>query len=295
MILSKTPHKLGCSFKTAEVKTKKELSRKDFVLLVNDLVSKSIKNGIDVTCLEITQPGLYNYDFSDVEENDPESELLDSLAGNLRQNSHRLFLFLSQYYFLGSQIPEVVQQTHDVISNLSCFMEIIGQTKSSIIIRVGSAYGNRKETLGRFCSEASKINKAARKMLVVTNDEKPSLFSVTDLLSGIFYECNIPICFRSLPHTFNSGGLTFREALFLSCSTWGSSDKPIYIHSESSIIDEDGVSKSSIASEKLTHRIPIFGLDVDVILDSPDSFKTCIEYMASNRSLKPMVINKSLK
>lgn len=295
MILSKTPHKLGCTYKTADYKTKKELSREDFILFIDDIVSKSIKNGIDVTCLEITQPGLFSYDFSGLEEGEKDSETLDLLSRKLRQNSHRLFIFLSQYYFLGSQITEVVDQTHEVILNLSCFMEIIGQTEPSIIIRVGSAYGNRKETLARFVREALKINKGARKMLVVTNDEKPSLFSVTDLLSGIFYEANIPICFRSLPHIFNSGGLTFREALFLSCSTWDSSLKPIYIHSESSIIDENGVSKSPTPSESLTHRIPIFGLDVDVILDSPNSLKTSIDYMAKSRTLKPMVINKSTK
>jgi UV DNA damage endonuclease len=295
MILSKTPHKLGCTYKIAESKTKKELSREDFILFVNDIVSGSIKNGIDVTCLEIANPGLFNYDFTSVEEGDSDSEALDELSRKLRQNSHRLFIFLSQYYFLGSQIAEVVDQTHEVILNLSCFMEIIGQTEPSIIIRVGSAYGNRKETLSRFVRETLKINKGARKMLVVTNDEKPSLFSVTDLLSGIFYEANIPICFRSLPHTFNSGGLTFREALFLSCSTWDSSLKPIYIHSESSIIDENGASKSPTPNERLSHRIPIFGLDVDVILDSPNSLKTCIDYMAKSRTLKPMVINKSSK
>lgn len=295
MILSKTPHKLGCTYKTAESKAKKELSRQEFILFVTEVVVKSIKNGIDVTCIEITQPGLFDCDFTSLEEGDKDSEILDNLSDTLRQNSHRLFIFLSQHYFLGSQIEEVVKQTHEVVLNISCFMEIIGQTDPSIIVRVGSAYGNRKETLSRFSSEVLKINKAARKMLVVTNDEKPSLFSVTDLLSGIFYECKIPICFRSLPHTFNSGGLTFREALFLSCSTWESSTKPIYIHSESSIIDENGTSKSPIPGEFLSHRIPIFGLDVDVILDSSNSLKTCIEYMLKGRTLKPMVINKSTK
>jgi UV DNA damage repair endonuclease len=295
MILSKTPHKLGCSLKIPSESSKLGFSCSELISFVEQTVSHNIKHGIDLTCLEINQHGSFTCDFSLLEEEDQNSKLLEDLSIKMREKSHRLFVFVSQYYFLGSQITEVVEETHNLITRLSYFLEILGQTGPSIIIRVGSAYGNRKETLQRFVREIKKVNLAARKMLVVTNDEKPSLFSVTDLLAGIYYECKLPICFRSLPHNFNSGGLTFREALFLSCSTWESSFKPVYIHSESSMIDDDGISKSPIPSDKLSYRIPIFGLDVDVLLDSNNSFATCIDYMAKSRILKPMVINKSTK
>jgi UV DNA damage endonuclease len=295
MILSKTPHKLGSCSKISAQISKSGSNCQELISFVVQTVSNNIKHGIDLTCLEINGPGDFPYDLSLLEEDDENSRSLEDLSTKIREKSHRLFVFVSQYYFLGSQISEVVEETHNLIRRVSYFLEILGQTSPSLIIRVGSAYGNRKETLQRFVGEIKKINLASRKMLIVTNDEKPSLFSVTDLLSGIYYECKLPICFRSLAHNFNSGGLTFREALFLSCSTWESQDKPVYIHSESSLIDSDGVSKSPVPSDKLSYRIPIFGLDVDVILDSPSSFSTCIDYMAKSRTLKPMVINKSSK
>jgi hypothetical protein len=124
------------------------------------------------------------------------------------------------------------------------------------------------------------------------NDEKPSLFSVTDLLSGVFYATKIPICFRFLPHQFNDGGLTSREALFLSSSTWQAGAKPVFIYSEPETTDEFGVPASPSTSPHLNFRIPTFNLETDIILDCKERDEACLKYMRENKSLKPIVINK---
>ena len=169
---------------------------------------------------------------------------------------------------------------------------MIGQKDPCILVRVGSAYGNRKETLARFCSEVSSLPEEISKRLVVMNDEKPSLFSVTDLLSGVFYSTKTPICFRFLPHQFNNGGLTSREALFLSSSTWPSEVKPVFIHSEPESNDEFGAPSSPCPSDYLQYRIPTFNLETDIILDCGEKDLACVKYMLENKSLKPIVINK---
>ena len=130
-----------------------------------------------------------------------------------------------------------------------------------------------------FCDRVLLLDKGTSEKLCVTNDEKPSLFSITDLLSGIYYESGIPLCFRSLPHQFNAGGLSIREALFLASSTWKSGERPFFIHGESSDIDAHGISLSPIPTNKLTRRIPTFGLDCDIIIDSPGRELTYIDYI----------------
>ena len=146
-----------------------------------------------------------------------------------------------------------------------------------------------------FCERLSEMDNTVISKLCVVNDDKPSLFSVTDLLSGIYYRSNIPICFRLLPHQFNDGGLSIREALFLCCSTWKSGQKPVFIHSESCEYSEDGIPSTPKPSEYLKRRIPTFGLDIDVIIESPSREDSCLKYRMDHKSLPPIVINKNSK
>lgn len=294
MILSKTPHKLGSIAGSLNFPKSKsgEILASDFLQSISETIERHVKNGIDVTCFQLSESDLPFPDFSDLEEEHPDLVLLDELSQRIRIHGHRILFFLSSYFFLGSKLPYSVEHTHILVNKLASLVEGLGISEPCILLRVGSAYGNRKETAQRFCEEISKFPITIRKMLAVTNDDKPSLFSVTDLLSGVFYPAKIPICFRSLAHQFNSGGLNFREALFLSCSTWESPHKAIYFHGQSSMIDDNGISLSASPSPRLSNRIPIFGLNVDVVVESPDSFKTCLKYLSEYKSLKPLVIPK---
>jgi len=295
MILSKTPHKLGCVIKNNLTAFDPNTGRFEFVEKILNCVESNHKLGIELTCFELPQDSSGFPDFCVVEEDEIENDILDKLAFFVRNSSHKIFFMLPQHYFLGSQIESVVSDTSALLYKISYFLEHLGIQSSSIIIRIGSAYGNRKTTMTRFNTEVNGLHSGVRKLLCVTNDEKPSLFSVTDLMSGVFYSTNLPICFRFLPHQFNSGGLSAREALFLSCSTWQDGVKPIFIHAESNECDENGLALSVSPSPLLKHRIPTFGLDVDVIIDNSDPKNSCIKYLAESYGLKPMVINKVSK
>jgi hypothetical protein len=262
-----------------------------FLLHIFESVTKDHSRGISVTCLEIHQ-GFPIFDFSLIEEDSKESSVIWDIFQFIKSSKHRIFFFLPNYYFLGSQIPSVIEDSKSLISSLSILLDQIGIRETSIILRVGSAYGARKVTLDRFCSEIESMENSVIEKLSVCNDEKPSLFSVTDLLSGVFYRINIPIVFRFLPHQFNSGGLSTREAYFLAVSTWVKNKIPVFIHSESSEVDENGVSLSPSASSSLSYRIPTFGLEIDVIIDMPSGLDGCLSYLSRYISLKPMVINK---
>lgn len=293
MLLNRTAHRIGYlgSMKSWEGKTINSLN--DFLNFVVLHLSYNIHRGIQISCIDTLNIEFGEIDFSRIEENSIEQEKIDIISNFLSFKNSRIFFFVGKTHFLGSQIPEVVQETKEVLSKISNFLEMIGVKEPSILVRIGSAYGNRKETLSRFCLEVSSLSPEISSRLVVMNDEKPSLFSVTDLLAGVFYQTKIPICFRFLPHHFNDGGLTAREALFLSSSTWPDGIKPIFIHSEPESTDEFGLPSSSSPSDFLRFRVPTFNLEIDFILDCKNRDAACIKYMLENRSLKPMVIHKS--
>ena len=292
MLLNRTAHRIGYlgSMDSWEKKSIENLNHfLDFLILH---LNYNSNRKIQVFCVDVQEIDFEKMDFSGIEEDSLEQEKIDIISNFVSFNKSRLFFFLGKSYFLGSQIPEVVEQTKTIIGKISELLELVGSQEPSILVRIGSAYGNRKETLARFCSEVDSFPGKISSRLVVVNDEKPSLFSVTDLLAGVFYVTKIPICFRFLPHQFNDGGLTSREALFLSSSTWPDGIKPIFIHSEPESSDESGIPASPSPSEYLQYRIPTFNLEIDIILDLKAKDLACLKYMRENKSLKPIIINK---
>lgn len=292
MLLNRTAHRIGYLGSMKSWDQKKIDSLNQFLDYLILHLNHNSNRGIRIFCVDLQDINLEKIDFSGVEEESLEQEKIDIISNFLSFGKARLFFFTGKSYFLGSQIPEVVEQTKEIICKISTFLDLVGSQDPSILVRIGSAYGNRKETLSRFCSVVQSLPESSSSRLIVVNDEKPSLFSVTDLLSGVFYTTKTPICFRFLPHQFNDGGLTSREALFLSASTWPVGVKPIFIHSEAESVDDQGFPESPISSEHLRFRIPTFNLEIDVVLDSKGRDLACIKYMQENKSLKPIVINR---
>lgn len=257
-------------------------------LVLNEKVD-ILNTCVDVSVLSFT-PNFHKETID--EESDEASDLINRINSHLARTGSKIFFYLGKEYFLGTQLEDVERTTVTLITKISEILETIGVNYPSILIRIGSAYGNRKSTMKAFCERANQLGKSTISRLCVMNDDKPSLFSVTDLLSGVYYETGIPICFRILAHQFNDGGLSIREALFLSCSTWRPGQKPVFIHSESKSIDEFGFPLDSKGSNYLNHRIPTFGMDLDVIIDSPYKEDSCLKYRMDYKSLPPIVINK---
>lgn len=249
-----------------------------------------------ITCLDINEI-LFSKDFIESpnyidEEEGRISQMINELNSIIIKNDIRIVFYFGKNYFLGSQIESVKKETISIIEIVSSVMNTIGINYPSIFIRIGSAYGNSKKTMADFCNSLSLLRPETVKLLSVMNDDKPSLFSVTDLLGGVYYNTGIPICFRTLAHQFNDGSLSLREAMFLSASTWKQENKPFIIHSESSDLDINGISLSPIPSNKITRRIPTFGLNCDIIIDSPEKEICYQNYIVSQRGLPPTVINK---
>jgi hypothetical protein len=105
-----------------------------------------------------------------------------------------------------------------------------GKFDIPLICHVGGAKGNRRKSMLEFCKFFDSLPWKAQKRVCLINDEKPSLFSVKDLLSVTYIEKKIPIVFRTSSHRTNQGGLTYKESFFLAASTWVERDNPIMFY-----------------------------------------------------------------
>jgi UV DNA damage endonuclease len=219
---------------------------------------------------------------------------LVELIRSVNVDGHRLFLYVSKDYFLGSSVNSIVDSTKICLNLLSEILDFY-KCESGIIIRVGSAYGNRKKTISRFYDNFKTLNPDTIKKIMVTNDDRPSLFSVKDLLSEISLSYGVPIVFRTLSHYFNPGLLSYGDALGLSLSTWNRNSLPIIIHSEPQESNFDGAPDTRNISDFIKYRIPTFNNNICVILDSNYKEYSCYKYGMEYNSLKPVIINRKKK
>jgi hypothetical protein len=109
-----------------------------------------------------------------------------------------------------------------------------GRFDIPLICHIGGANGNRRKSMMDFCKFFDTLPWRVQKQIAIINDEKPSLFSVKDLLSVTYIEKKIPIIFRTGSHRTNQGGLTYKESLFLAASTWAERSNPIMFYCPSS-------------------------------------------------------------
>ena len=294
MIFGQNPPQISYLGLPSEMANKKANvdSCSDLISIISKVASFNLSLDIKIVCIDISEISLSQNVFESAidEESKELSEQIIKTNSILSKNGIRVCLFVGKEYFLGSQLEEAKASTIRLLNRLSEIMDLLGVNYPSIFIRIGSAYGNRKGTMSDFCKRLKSLHESVLPKLSVMNDDKPSLFSITDLLSGIYYNSGIPITFRILAHQFNDGGLTIREALFLASSTWKT--KPIFFHSESLESDENGIPLSTTTSEYLTRRIPTFGLDLDVVIDSPNREDSCLKYRMDYKSLPPIIINK---
>jgi UV DNA damage repair endonuclease len=126
-----------------------------------------------------------------------------------------------------------------------------------LICHIGGAKGNRKKSMIEFCKFFDSLPKSTQEKICIINDDKPSLYSVKDLLSYTYIERKIPIVFRTNSFRTNSGGLTYKESLFLASSTWAERDNPIVIY-----CPYDQV--ATISSEDLNP----YNLTIDIVFDN---------------------------
>lgn len=176
----------------------------------------------------------------------------------LEENGARISFYLKTKKHVTGDDPMEVALACDEILICCNFLEELDlkPQEASIITHIGGAKGDRKASMEKFCETVeSKLTSSNISYLAVINDDKPSLFSVKDLLPGIFYRLNIPIVFRSTSYPTNQGNLTLNESLFLAASTWKREHNPIFIYLPSKV-------------ELKEEQTRPFGLELDIVFDN---------------------------
>ena len=187
-----------------------------------------------------------------------EQKIKDDLLSYINNNV-RIAIYIKSKKYLTSDSEEDVNQAFIQIKKCLDFINsfhFFGPQQFPIILHIGGAKGDRRGTMDDFCKRIeSLLTSDEIQYISVVNDEKPSLFSVKDLLSGVFYKNKIPIVFRSTSYPTNQGNLTLNESLLLAASTWKRTVNPLFIYLPGKVQLEEGQARP-------------FGLELDVVFDN---------------------------
>lgn len=220
--MEKERNRNGIVLRLPEITTEKDqlLIRK-----ICDQVKNCLHLGYNLFVVEITEKDLE----LNMEVHPPEKERFLYFIEDLEI---RIMFYLKSKNFLISTDPASTKKAKTEVIKMGNFIQEIdaGRYDVPLICHVGGAKGNRRKSMTEFCKFFEKLPWSIQKQIALINDEKPSLYSVKDLLSVPYIEKKIPIVFRTASHRTNQGGLTYRESLFLACSTWAERGNPIMFY-----------------------------------------------------------------
>lgn len=216
------------------------------------------------------------------------SIVLKRIGEYANKNGVRLTSHPGPFNVLCSPNDKVVKNTIVDLELHGKLFDLMGLSKTpynKINIHCNGTYGNKKESMKRFCDNFDKLSDSVKSRLTVENDDKQNMYNVSDLMY-IHDNTGIPIVFDYHHHIFNTGGLTEEEAMKMATSTWKDGITPI-VHYSSSKQKETGNKKDKpqAHAEYILEKIDTYSQQVDVMLECKAKELALIKYRETYESV----------
>lgn len=232
-------------------------------------------------------PWLSEYELTDLPNYRKISILLAGAGKFAKETGQRLSTHPGPFTIICSPNEDTNTKGAKELRQHAEIMDLMGLPQSpmaAINIHVGGTYGDKKETLKRFCDNFKSLPDSVKSRLVVENDDKGSMYSVKDLYDGIHMNIQIPITFDFHHHRFCDGGLTEQEALELATSTWGN-HKPLTHYSSCKKTFEDSSTKAQAHADYVYEVIKTYGISFDVEMESKAKERAVLKYNKEKHTL----------
>jgi len=198
-------------------------------------------------------------------------KVLKRIGEYANENGVRLSCHPGPFNVLGSPTEKVVKNTIIDLELHGKVFDMMGLSHTpynKINIHCNGTYGNKIETLDRWCQNFNLLSHSVRSRLTIENDDKASMYSVRDLIR--VHECiGIPIVFDYHHHQFCTGDTSEEGALKLATSTWPDGITPVVHYSESKALHENDNKIKAQAHSDFIKTLPnTYGLDVDIMVEA---------------------------
>ena len=128
----------------------------------------------------------------------------------------RLSMHPGQFINPGSPNPETARRSLEELRYVARVFDLLGGDDAVIVLHLGGAFDDRPAAISRFV-EAMRPETGILRYLALENDER--IWTVEEICQAT-RPLGIPTVLDNLHHAINPGGLSLREALDLSLTTW---------------------------------------------------------------------------
>jgi UV DNA damage endonuclease len=217
-------------------------------------------------------PWASEYNLEDLPDYTKISNILKGCGTYAKENGLRINSHPGPFNVLVSPNPKVVENTIRDLELHGKLFDLMGLSKTpynNINIHCNGVYGDKISAMDRFCANFEKLSDSVKKRLTLENDDKASMYSVSDLMY-IHHKTGIPIVFDYHHHQFCTGGLSERQALLLATSTWRKSGVTPEVHySESKALHEENSKlKPQAHSDYITALPNTYRINVDIMVEA---------------------------
>ena len=216
-------------------------------------------------------PWCSEYNIEDLPDYNEIKEVLSDIGDFVLKYKLRITSHPGPFNVLTSPHKHVVE---NCIKDLSVHGQLFDLMKLSrtpynkINIHIGGAYGDKELSMKRFCENFNRLPFSVQSRLTVENDDRASMYHVSDLYNGVFKVINIPIVFDYHHHRFCSGGLSEEEALNLAISTWGNITPVVHYSESRNLEKKDNTIKPQAHSDYVYNYINTYSNKVDIMIEA---------------------------
>ncbi|MFB6250743.1 MAG: UV DNA damage repair endonuclease UvsE [Halobellus sp.] len=198
------------------------------------------------------------------------ASLAESCGDLIEANGMRLTFHPSHWCKLASESTDTVERSVESVEHHGRWLDLLGLPRSpryGINVHIGAHYGDKAATADRFCKVVDNLPPRARARLVVENDDKESLWSVSELVEEVADEVQIPVTFDYHHHSFSAREHSYREAFALARETWGDV-RPVTHYSEPARLHGDFDARPQEHAEHVAAVPAWLRAESDVMIES---------------------------
>jgi UV DNA damage endonuclease len=216
-------------------------------------------------------PWASEYNLEDLPDYTKISNILKGCGKYATDNGLRINSHPGPFNVLVSPNPKVVANTIIDLELHGKLFDLMGLSLTpynNINIHCNGVYGDKISAMDRFCANFEKLSDSVRKRLTLENDDKASMYSVSDLMY-IHHKTGIPIVFDYHHHQFCTGDLSEEQALKLAITSWPKGITPEVHYSESKSLHEENIKLKPQAHSDYINSLPnTYGMVVDVMVEA---------------------------
>lgn len=193
-----------------------------------------------------------------------------------KANGLRLSCHPGPYTCIASPDPDTVKKSVLCLQMHSLIADLLGYgDEFAINIHMGGVYGDKHQTAGRFLREFSRLPDSIKRRLTLENDDKPSMWSMTELFKEVGKHCTVKLVLDIHHHRFCHQE-SLSEAADMAFRTWsGFCEVPKVHYSES----KEGA-RPQAHSDYIRNEIPPLSdtVEYDVMIEAKAKDLALLEY-----------------